>query len=221
VRFEACIFDLDGVLADSMPQHWQAYARVLAPLGVRVERAEVFRREGMNARHVVAEILAERGRAVSAEEAARLGAAKQDAFRTLGTPPLAPGAAEAVQALREAGLRLAVVTGTTQANVRFLLGPLAARFDALLADGDYARSKPDPEPYALAARRLGVPAQRCAVVENAPLGVRAAKAAGMACIALPTTVAPEELRAAGADAIAPDLGHAARLVLGGQGFMRA
>lgn len=218
--FEACIFDLDGVLADSMPQHWLGYAAALRGHGVEPRRDEVFRREGMNARHVARDILREHGVAVDEAEAARLGEAKQAAFRDLGRPALFPGAERAVDALRAAGLRVALVTGTSRENARFILGPLAERFDALLADGDYARSKPDPEPYALAARRLGVPPERCAVVENAPLGVRAAIAAGMACIALPTTVAPAELRAAGAHAVARDLEDAVARVLRGEGFKR-
>lgn len=218
--FAACVFDMDGVLADSMRQHAAAYARVLEPLGVRVARRDVYAREGMNAHQVVRELLAQAHLPVSEEEARRLGVAKQEAFRSMGRPPLARGAEACVGSLRSAGLKLAVVTGTNRENAAFILGPLADRFDAILAEGDYARPKPDPEPYLAAARRLGVAPGRCAAVENAPLGVRAAVAAGMACVALPTTMPAEALRAAGAHVLAGSLAEVAALVLRGEGLKR-
>lgn len=216
--FAACLFDLDGVLADSMPRHWRGYVAALKAYDVPVPREEVFAREGMNARHVAREILAKHGIVVGDEEAKRLGEAKQAAFRAQGRPPLNPGAEACVAALKKAGLKVAVVTGTSRENASFILGPFAQQFDLVVGDGDYARSKPDPEPYLTAARKLGVPPADCVVVENAPLGVRAAAAAGMVCIALPTTMAPDVLRAAGAHRIARDLDEAATLLLQGKGF---
>jgi beta-phosphoglucomutase len=218
--FQACIFDMDGVLADSMRQHHRAYVQVLEPLGVSVPRRDVFLREGMNSPSVIREILAQHRIPVSEDEARRLGERKQAAFRAMGRPPLHRGAERALQALRGAGLKLGVVTGSSRENAAFVLRGIVGRFGVVLAEGDYARSKPDPDPYLTAAARLGAEPTRCAVVENAPLGVRAAVAAGMACVALPTTVDVEELRAAGAHAIAVSLEEAAALVLRGQGFKR-
>lgn len=218
--FAACVFDLDGVLADSMRQHHLAYVHALEPLGVKVPRIEVFAREGMNARNVVRELLEPYGIPLSDEEARRLGERKQQAFRAMGRPPLHRGAEACVGALRAAGLRLAVVTGTSRDNARFILGPMAQPFEFLVADGDYARQKPDPEPFLTAAAKLGVPPSACAAVENAPLGVRSAVAAGMTCIALPTTMPVEVLREAGAHALAASLREAAAMVLQGQGFKR-
>lgn len=219
-RFDACIFDMDGVLADSMRQHHAAYVQVLEPLGVEVPRLEVFRREGMNSRNVIREILAEHGIPLGDGEAARLGERKQAVFRAMGRPPLHRGAERCVGALKAAGMRLAVVTGSSRENVTHILGPLAAQFDATVADGDYRNQKPDPEPYLTAAVKLRVQPERCAVVENAPLGIRSAVAAGMLCIALPTTMPVEALREAGAHAIAGSLEEVAAMVLGGQGFKR-
>lgn len=200
-----------------MPQHHRAYVRVLAPFGVRVEQLDVFRREGMNAWKVAQEILAEHSKPVDDAEARRLGDAKQAAFRDMGKAPLAQGASACVGALRRAGLRLAVATGTSRDNAAFILGPMAADFDAILAEGDYARAKPDPEPYLAAARKLGIPAVRCVVVENAPLGVQAAVRAGMACIGIPSTMPPQELRAAGAWQIARTLDDVPALALASHG----
>lgn len=128
------------------------------------------------------------------------------------------GAEACLAALRGAGLRLGAVTGTSRENAAFMLGPLAAQLGAIVAEGDCLRAKPDPDPYLAGARRLGVEAARCAVVENAPLGVRAAVAAGMTCVAVPTTMPVEALRAAGAHAVAASLREVAAVVLRGQGF---
>jgi HAD superfamily hydrolase (TIGR01509 family) len=216
-RFAACLFDLDGVLADSMPQHARAYQAALAPYQVTIAQAEVFRREGMNARAVAQELLAERGIRVDDAEARRLGDAKQAAFRAMGRVPLMEGAEACLDALRGGGVRCAVVTGTSRENAAFILGPLAARFDAIVADGDYHRSKPDPEPYLAGASKLHVAPKDCAVVENAVHGVHAARAAGMACLALPSTMPADELQAAGATAIVAGLREVPPWILG-QGF---
>lgn len=218
--WDACIFDLDGVLADSMPQHAAAYAQVLAPLGVEVRRADVFLREGQNSRHIIRDLLAAHGMPVSDAEARALGERKQAAFRAMGTPPRMRGAEQAIGDVARAGLRMAIVTGSKRENVGLILGPLVERFDAVVADGDYAEPKPSPEPYLAAARALAVAPTRCVVVENAPLGIRAAVAAGMACVAIPTTVGVEALRDAGAHAIAASLQDAVALVVRGEGLKR-
>jgi HAD superfamily hydrolase (TIGR01509 family) len=218
--FAACIFDLDGVLADSMRQHHVAYVHALKGFAIEVARGEVYAREGMNARQVAREMLAKHGIVVDEAEARKLGEAKQAAFRAMGRPPLARGAEQVVGALKSGGVRVAVATGTSRENAAFILGPLAHQFECIVADGDYQRAKPDPEPYLTAAVKLAVQPERCVVVENAPLGIRAAVAAGMACIALPTTMPVEALRHAGAHAVAGSLPDAAALVLQGQGFKR-
>ena len=213
--FDACLFDLDGVLGDSMPQHHLAYVQVLEPLGLDVPQHEVFAREGMNAWGVVMDLAREQGIPMTEDQARALGAQKQAAFRAMGSAPLMPGAWDVVGAMRAAGLQLAVVTGTNHDNARFILRDLAARFEAIVAEGDYARHKPDPEPYLVGAAKLGVPPGRCAVVENAPNGVKAAKAAGMACVGLASTLGPQVLAEAGADAVVRSLEAAGVLVLRG------
>lgn len=95
-------------------------------------------------------------------------------------------------------------------NVSATFGTLAALFDAIVSAEDVTGTKPDPEPYLLALEKLSVPADRAVVVENAPLGVQAAKAAGLRVIAVPTTNPPGSLR--GADAVIPSLGDVARVL---------
>ena len=121
-----------------------------------------------------------------------------------------PGAVEFIAACRRRGLKLAVATSADRVKLDGNLkeiGLLAETFDACVNGLEVRHKKPHPEIFLLAAERLGLPAGRCLVVEDAPNGVAAAKAAGAACLAISTSFAPEELLAAGAACAAPDLAH--------------
>ena len=117
-----------------------------------------------------------------------------------------PGAARALDALVATG-RCAIVTSCTRdlALARLRAAGLRAP-DVLVAAEDVVRGKPDPEPFLLAARTLGVDPSRCLVVEDAPAGLRAGRAAGMTTLAVSTTHAADELAADGlAHHVVPDL----------------
>jgi len=119
-----------------------------------------------------------------------------------------PGVRRFVERCRRAGLKLAVATSTDRVKMEGSLreiGLPAATFDATVNGLDIERKKPHPDIFLLAARLLGEPPQRCLVVEDAPNGVAAAKAAGSPCLGLTTSFDAETLRQAGADWIAPDL----------------
>ena len=121
-----------------------------------------------------------------------------------------PGVREFIGACRRQGLKLAVATSADRVKLDGNLTEidlLPARFDALVTGSDVTRKKPDPAIFLAAAARLGLPASACLVVEDAPSGVQAAKAAGSRCLGLTTSFDAATLRAAGADWIAPDLAH--------------
>jgi len=113
-------------------------------------------------------------------------------------------------ACRQRGLKLAVATSADrvkmEGNLREI-GVPADRFDACITGSDIERKKPHPDIFLRAAERLGLPAEACLVVEDAPNGVQAAKAAGAPCLALTSSFGADELRTAGADWVAPDLAH--------------
>jgi HAD superfamily hydrolase (TIGR01509 family) len=108
---------------------------------------------------------------------------------------------------------MALVTSTPRANIDFVLGQtgLANAFETIVAAEDVSRGKPDPEGYLLAARRLGMPPQRCLVIEDAPGGIEAGRRAGMRTLAVATTHSREELTAA--DTIVDSLDDAATTAL--------
>jgi beta-phosphoglucomutase len=195
------LFDLDGVLVDSMPNHVRAWAEIFRRQGLRIDPCWPMLREGEKALstcHWICEQLDldwdEATCAARVEE-------KRIFFRSLpgsGPFPAVPGL---LRTLHAAGKPMALVTGSALANARAVLPePLWELFSAHITAEDVRRAKPDPEPYLSAAARLGLSAGDCLAVENAPLGIRSALAAGCRVLALATTLPAKHL--AGAHEIA-------------------
>ena len=192
---DAILFDLDGVLVDSttlIERNWRAWAVKHSIDAEDVLRVAHGRRAVETIRLVAPHLPAER----EAQEVARTES--EDASGVLGLP----GAAEMLGALPPSSW--AVVTSATHdaATLRLRHTGLPSP-PVLVSADDIAQGKPHPEGYLRAAALLRVPAERCVVIEDAPPGVQAGRAAGMAVIAVTTTHAPAELSAA--DARVPTL----------------
>jgi HAD superfamily hydrolase (TIGR01509 family) len=185
-QYSAILFDNDGVLVDTEGYYFQANREALAPFGVALERAdyiELFLRDSCGAW----DRLRQRGVGESEILAARSGRDKRY-IQLLGEGDLLmPGVASGLAAL--AGrYRMAIVTSSEPepfAAVHARAGILH-HFELALTREQYAMSKPDPEPYVTAARRLGIEPARCLVVEDSERGLRAACAAGMSCWVVPS-----------------------------------
>jgi len=211
--FDAILFDNDGVLVDTEALYFQANREALAAVGVVLDEAtyvELFLREGLGAWH-----LAE-ARGVSPAGIEELRAARDRRYFELvdRAPIVIPGVAELLPKLA-ARFRLAIVTSSEPgpfARTHARTG-LLPHFELVLTRVDYQQSKPDPEPYLTAVARLGVPAARCLVIEDSERGLRAAKAAGLACWVVPSGLTAGGNFAA-ADAVLPDLTVAAARLLG-------
>jgi beta-phosphoglucomutase len=192
----AIVFDMDGVVLDSMPTHLLTWQRVLAPLGIELTAEDLYPLEGIpterTAQRLTLQFL---GRACSDEEARQLARAKRALFRQIFEPAFVPGIVPLLHDLRGRGYRLALVTGSARSVVDESLGPtgVAGFFDALITGDQVREGKPAPEPYLIASARLRLPASQCLVVENSPLGIQSARAAGMACVALETTLPAQRL----------------------------
>ena len=194
------IFDLDGVLINSEPLHCRAFQDVLAPYGVRVTGEEYYAKYLVYSDREVLERLLPDLKAL--DEAI---AAKERRYWELleaGVPAFQDGLALLA---RTGGWRVGLATGSIRREAELALRCLGIRgcFGAVLAREDYGKGKPDPEPYLRAASALGLPPRRCVVIEDAPGGVQAAKAAGMACVAV-THSCPRE-RLLKADLVVDDL----------------
>ncbi len=183
---KALVFDMDGVIVHSEPLHLEAFRRALAPFGVTLTDEEYYRTYvGFTDRDAFEHALAGRP-----EAAARGVAEKQRIFWELFR--------DHVQAFPDslallgrvpADLPLALATGATASEAEHALRTLGIRqrFAALVAAEDYRRGKPDPEPYRVAAGRLGLPPGACLAIEDTRDGIRAARAAGMVCVGVAHT----------------------------------
>jgi len=185
----AVIFDMDGVLVDSYHAHFQSWQTMAAEAGLALTEAEFAAQFGRTNPEIIAVYWGE-GRHSDAEIAA-MADRKEEVFREIlrADFPAMPGVEELLRALDEAGFALAVGSSGPPENIELVLGELAAgsRFRAVVTAKDVTRGKPDPQVFLVAAERLGVPARRCAVVEDAPAGIAAARAAGMTAIGLAST----------------------------------
>lgn len=200
----AVLWDMDGVLVDTGSFHRQAWEALSEEAGLAMSHEDFRRTFGWRNEEIVRELL---GPGVSDQRVAELGGRKEELYRDAvrGKVSALPGATELLRRLRRAGFRQAVASSAPRANIELILEELeiAGDFDAVLCDRDVDRGKPDPQIFLRAAARLGVVPWRCLVIEDAVMGVRAAKRAGMACLAVTTTHSAEGL--AEADWVAASL----------------
>ncbi len=187
---KAIVLDFDGVICDSMPRHAAAYREALAPYRP-VADEDIYPREGARSESIIRQLLEEVGQSPSDADVKRLSEEKQARFKDHGDVPMYGGAADMVRRLAAAG-PLALVTGTRRENLERLIPDLLPLFTVVVAQEDYTHDKPHPEPYATAARSLGVAPADLAALENAPRGVASAKAAGYGrVVAITTTLGAE------------------------------
>lgn len=193
---KAALVDMDGVLYDSMPLHCRAWHEVMLLEGVDVPAEEFFLHEGRTGADTINLIMErEKGVRLSPEECRAIYARKAERFRSFGPPRPMPGAADLIGRMRSAGLKTVLVTGSAQGSLLDRLDtdypgafPTHMRVTAL----DVTHGKPHPEPYLRGLEKAGVEARDAIVLENAPLGVRAAKAAGIFTIAWTTGPIPRQ-----------------------------
>ena len=202
------IFDMDGVLCDSEALMAEAACRMFAETyGVTVRPEDFAPFAGTGENRYLGGVAAQYGIDWHLErDKARAYAIYLEMI--VGRLAPLPGVIDFVAQCRERRMKLAVATSADRVKMEGNLGELglpALTFDVCLTGSDVEHKKPHPEIFLTAARRLGLVSAACLVVEDAPNGVRAAKAAGSRCLGLTTSFPADTLRDAGADWIAPDL----------------
>jgi beta-phosphoglucomutase len=195
----AVIFDVDGVLVDSYAAHFASWRAVLREHGLDLSEADFAGTFGRTSREIIRQFW---GDEVGDAAAREIDERKEALYRDIVSRdfPAMDGAVELIDALHGASFRLAVGSSGPPPNVELTLERLGRRaaFSAVVTGREVTRGKPDPQVFLLAAERLGVEPARCAVVEDAAPGIRAARAAGMAGVALVGTASEDVLREAGA-----------------------
>jgi HAD superfamily hydrolase (TIGR01509 family) len=211
MTIHAAIFDFDELLINLQTQHFAADRAAMAALGHDYDDLPEAIRLGGSGRRI-SELLAEmRAHFGIAEPVDALMQQRQEHFlialRDAPVLPAMAGAVEAVNALYEAGYPLAVASSGIREYIALVLDRLGItdRFRVVITGADVTHGKPHPEPYLVTAARLGVPPAACVVFEDAAVGVRAAKAAGMRCIAAPNPDATQLQDLSSADLILPSL----------------
>jgi len=207
---KAVLFDMDGVLFDSMPNHAYAWSHAMTRYGLRMTPEEVYMNEGRTGSSTI-NLLAQRfwGRDATGEEKQQIYEAKSRVFNTLPEAKPMPGALETLQAVKAKGLQIVLVTGSAQTSLLERLErhyPGFFRQDLMVTGFDVKLGKPYPEPYLKGLQKAGIRPEEGIVVENAPLGVQAGHAAGIFTIAANTGPLKDEvLKNAGADIVLPGM----------------
>ncbi len=213
-RLRAVLFDMDGVLFDSMKNHAYAWSHAMTDFGLKMEPEEVYMNEGRTGKGTI-DILSNRywGRNATDEECEQIYEAKSRLFNSLPEAQPMPGAMDLLKKVRARGLMRVIVTGSA---THALLDRVNAAFpdifseDLMVTAFDVKHGKPNPEPYLMGLKKAGIQASEAIVVENAPLGIQAARAAGIFTIAVNTGPLKDEvLKEAGANLVLPSMQYLA------------
>ena len=204
------LFDMDGVLFDSMPHHARAWSQVMQEEGYDFSPLEVYLNEGRTGSDTITTTsLAQRGTVPTKDEIDRICKAKCDLFATYPETLPMQGAIELVNKVKTCGLTPMIVTGS---GTPTLLQRIAINYKGLFAPEhiitsfNVKRGKPHPDPYLLALEKGNFKPEEVIVVENAPLGVQAGVAAGLFTIAVNTGPLDEKVLAdAGASLVFPTM----------------
>lgn len=213
---DAIVFDMDGLLFDSERLYLEAFLAAANEGKYNAGRDTFLPMLGRSWQDNRTHLAAQLGEGASADDFRALWQRQfeQRLAADAALPALKTGARELIDLAVAAGLPIAIATSSAHATVQHHLTVhgLSGHFHAIVAHGDYARSKPQPDPYLKAAERLGVRPERCLALEDSLNGVRSAASAGMMTIMVPDLIEPSPAITEVCVAIARDLAEVARLV---------
>lgn len=209
ITLKAVLFDMDGVLYDSMPNHASSWVKVMQSHGFNMTEEEAYMHEGRTGDDTIDIISKREGKNIGPEERKHIYQEKTKTFGSCPTVSPMKYSAELLHKVTEDGLFAMLVTGSGQPS---LLDRLNHDFSGIfirnrmITSFDVKKGKPDPEPYLMALEKGGLVANEAIVIENAPLGVEAAHTAGLFTIAVNTGPLPDSvLLNAGANILLPSV----------------
>lgn len=190
--FRALLFDFDGVLSSTHADNYAAWVHAFSAHGLEVNEEEYALLEGIRSCQMVPHFLRKNG--IDEQKAPEIIALKNEYYAKHNTFALYPGIEELLGLLKQSGIKLGMVSGGSAHRLR---GPACSHvletFDVSITGDDCTETKPSPQPYLRAADALRMEPVDCLVVENAPLGIRSAKTAGMKCVAVCSTLERKHL----------------------------
>ena len=186
-KFKGILFDFDGVIGRTMEDNYTAWKNVLSQFGIELTKDEYFLLEGVNTIELAKLLLSKNGK--DTNRAAEIVKAKEEYYLKNNNFSLYEGVEETIHTLKGNGYLLAIVSAANFSRLSNTLYPaLLKEFNTVITGDKIDRGKPFPDPYLTAAKELGIEPSECLVVENAPIGIEAAKNAGMYCIAITSTL---------------------------------
>lgn len=189
LKIHAIIFDMDGVITNTMPDHYRSWRTVLEKMGLRVSHYDVYSREGQPGINSVHELFTQYGRAVNSRQAHRILREKESYFKKIVRSRFIDGARTFLKKLHKDKFHLALVTGTSRHEMEQILPASIRKLFAVIVTGsDVHHGKPHPEPYFKSLKALNLKPADVVAIENAPFGIQSAKGAGLACLALETSL---------------------------------
>ncbi len=196
-KLEAVIWDMDGVIADTLEYHFLAWQEEFAKKGIDYTREHFLRFFGQRNDTIIKDAL---GDDVSSEEQTSINNAKQANFRrrVIGHIRPLPGAVELIKSLYMRDFKQAIASSATPENIEVITRSLGIKqcFQAVAYGNEVAEGKPSPQIYLLAAKKIGIKPNNCVVFEDAIAGVAGAKSAGMKCVAVTNSHPGEKLKQA-------------------------
>lgn len=191
---EAVLFDFDGVIANTLPYHAAAWSQAFGKYQITVQPGDISRHEGKGALQIAAGIAEKYGLSCDEAELEEITAQKRSIYKQTTRAGVYPETEQFIAQLKRNNIRMALVTGSIMQSMLSVVDEaFLSQFDVIVTQHDVEHTKPHPEPFLKAAEKLGVPPSECIVIENAPMGIEAARAAGMVCVALRTTIQDDNM----------------------------
>ena len=200
---KAVLFDMDGVIIDSMPSHAQAWVYMFDKYGVKITEEDIYIREGIKPYELVSEFLQEANIPFDDDKIAEIIKTKVEYFWKKYSLSLYKGVENCLKSLKNKGYLICLVTGSTEGNAYKVLNDfgIVGYFDYVVHSDLVTKGKPHPMSFLKALEGLKLKAKDCLCIENAPYGIKSAKDAGIYVCAITTTLSGQVLLDAGADAL--------------------
>jgi beta-phosphoglucomutase len=191
---KAVLFDMDGIIVDSMPYHFISWFEVLRQYNVRINPMIIFEMEGAKWDKVIKLAFKQSDIPLFKQVAQKICKKREEIFNQYFKRYIFTGIPEFIKSLKNKSVLVGLVTGSSLREAQKILPEdIYELFDTIVTGDGVKRCKPYPDPYLAAARNLKILSKECMVIENAPYGIKSAKAAKMHCCAIATSLSEDLL----------------------------
>lgn len=193
-KFEAVLFDMDGVIVDSMPYHFISWFEALKKYKVTVTPLDIYEKEGEKSDSCVRRFFQRDGIKFDEKKVQDVLNLRNKIYKKYFKVFLFEDIEPVLKNLKKQNIKTAIVTGSSKQKVMAMLPKkIIKMFDVIISADMVKRGKPHPDSYLTAAKELNLNPGQCLVIENAPNGIKAAKAAKMFCVAVTTSLPKQYL----------------------------